>query len=216
MSQLTVRIQASHIRKMLLRRNQSATFRRLLSGLSDEQLLQMDREHHDQALNHLRRTYQLRPMGNTGNKFAAAVLAVFLLFLPVAANAQPQDPTTTNGSSVAVPFKWVNGAMIVRCTTPKGEQNCLFDTGAEMSVIDPSIAKGAPMVSKILLRGVTGTQEEEVREVSVGLGGQELNLPVVVMAQHTTEYKVILGSDFLRNLGSVQINYATETIEIGR
>ena len=49
MSQLTVRIQASHIRKMLLRRNQSATFRRLLSGLSDEQLLQMDREHHAQA-----------------------------------------------------------------------------------------------------------------------------------------------------------------------
>jgi len=47
---MTTRIHASHLRKMLLHRNQSATFKRLLSLLSDDELLLLDKQNHERKL----------------------------------------------------------------------------------------------------------------------------------------------------------------------
>jgi hypothetical protein len=45
-----IRIQASHIRRRLLSRNNSPYFRNTLAALADEQLVKMDAEHHTRKL----------------------------------------------------------------------------------------------------------------------------------------------------------------------
>jgi hypothetical protein len=55
---LGTRVQADHLRKTLLKRNHGETFCRILAGLTDEQLLQMAKEHHDWHLLQLRTAHQ--------------------------------------------------------------------------------------------------------------------------------------------------------------
>ena len=116
---------------------------------------------------------------------------------------------------VSVPFRWVHGEIIVRCTTPTGEQNRLVDTGAETSAIDISVSRGLPLISSTQVVGVAGNHMAEMRTGDLTLAGTTLEMPVVV-TRLPKDYTVIIGSDFLRNSVSLKVNYTARTIEIGQ
>ncbi len=105
--------------------------------------------------------------------------------------------------------------MIVRCVTDIGPQNCLVDTGAETSQVSKQIGRGLTVISDISVRGVNGDSMHATLSRGTIALGVTLEIPVVVSDLGTRDYSVIIGSDFLRNCGSVRIDYDHKLLIIG-
>jgi len=137
---------------------------------------------------------------------AGAILALlFLMCIP--AKAQPE----------AIPFRLVNGHVIVRCSTDMGPQDCLVDTGAQTSQVSRSLGRGLTPISQISVRGVTGnSQHATLATGSLTLGSLSVEVPVVVADLGTKEYSVILGANFFMQAGELTIDYADRELILSR
>jgi hypothetical protein len=115
--------------------------------------------------------------------------------------------SSAHAKTLSVPFKTRNGLVVIRCSTDRGERECVIDTGSSGTIIDKRAVRGA-LLGSDSIGGLAGPIDMQVREASIWIAGVEIkSLVRVTDLRSRIGEDVLLGEDVFKQFDLVAIDY---------